>query len=204
MRSLTLCDVSPRPCDPVAPLKRALPRRPAFRARSSCHYHSAGMREATRSRPAPGGRPPAPARPAARAPQAALGPRGRIVALLVGLLVIVVGVGVALGAASGGDDAPAAVEVDGVNVSGLSPDEVERAVRYRARQLMAQPLVIVREDRPDRPIRVHARQPRRPAPGAPRGRGGARAAQPGRRSWAASGWCRRARCRSGSPSARPA
>ncbi len=112
------------------------------------------MREATRSRPAPGGRRPPPrARRRARR-KLPFGPRGRIVALLVGLLVIVVGVGVALGAASGGDDAPAAVEVDGVNVSGLSPDEVERAVRYRARQLMAQPLVIVREDRPDRPIRV--------------------------------------------------
>ena len=56
--------------------------------------------------------------------------------------------------------------MDGVNVSGLSPDEVERAVRYRARQLMAQPLVIVRDDRPDRPIRVARAEPRRAAPGA--------------------------------------
>jgi vancomycin resistance protein YoaR len=68
--------------------------------------------------------------------------------------VVVLGVGAALGAMDGDGEAPASVEVEGVDVSGLSPDEVERAVRYRARQLMAEPLVIVREDAPDRPVRV--------------------------------------------------
>jgi vancomycin resistance protein YoaR len=112
------------------------------------------MREATRSRPPTrGGRsaPPPPGRARRRLP---LGPWGRLAAGLAGLLVIVVGVGAALGAMGDDGDAPARVEVAGVDVSGLSPDEVERAVRYRARQLMAEPLVIVREDDADRPIRV--------------------------------------------------
>src|SRR3954462_10546953 len=127
--SLTSWEVSRDPRDPAAPLKRPSPRRGAFGSPVGCHYHSAGMREATRSRPAPGGRRPPPrARRRARR-RLPLGPRGRVVALLVGLLVRVLGVGAALGAGSGGDDAPARVEVDGVDVSGLSPDEVERAVR---------------------------------------------------------------------------
>jgi vancomycin resistance protein YoaR len=115
------------------------------------------MREATRSRPPVRDRRPTPrARRRARR-RLPIGPRGRLVAGLLGLLVIVLGVGAALGAASDDGDAPAGVEVEGVNVSGLSPDEVERAVRYRARQLMAQPIVIVRDDEPDRPIRVARR-----------------------------------------------
>ncbi len=67
------------------------------------------------------------------------------------------GVGAALGATGDDGDAPAGVEVEGVNVGGLTPDEVERAVRHRAQQLMSEPLVIVREDAPDRPIRVARR-----------------------------------------------
>ena len=112
------------------------------------------MREATRSRPpARGGRTaPRPRRRARR--RLPLGPRGRVVAALLALLVIVVGVGVTLDARGADDDAPARVEVEGVDVSGLSPEEVERAVRYRAQQLMARPLTIVREDVPDRPVRV--------------------------------------------------
>jgi vancomycin resistance protein YoaR len=115
------------------------------------------MREATRSRPPARGRRPAPrARRRARR-RLPFGPGGRIVAALIALLAIVVGVGAALGATADDGDAPAGVEVEGVNVSGLSPDEVERAVRYRARQLMAQPIVIVRDDAPERPIRVARR-----------------------------------------------
>ena len=114
------------------------------------------MREATTRRrpPARGSR--TASRPSGRARRRLpLGPGGRIAGALLGLLAIVLGVGVALGA-TGGDDgtAPARVEVEGVDVSGLSGEEVERAVRYRARQLMAQPLVIVRQDAPDRPVRV--------------------------------------------------
>jgi vancomycin resistance protein YoaR len=115
------------------------------------------MREATRTRPpARGRRPPPRARRRARR-RLPFGPGGRIAAALIALLVIVLGVGAALGATGDDGDAPASVEVAGVDVSGLSPDEVERAVRYRARQLMAQPIVIVRGDAPDRPIRVARR-----------------------------------------------
>lgn len=112
------------------------------------------MREATRDRPpARGGRPaPRPRRRARR--RLPLGPVGRVAVGLAALLVVVLGVGAALGAMGDDGDAPARVEVEGVNVSGLTPDEVERAVRYRARQLMAEPLVIVRDDAPDRPVRV--------------------------------------------------
>ena len=122
------------------------------------------------------------------------GPGGRIAAALLGLLVIVLGVGVALGAARDDGDAPAGVEVEGVNVSGLSPDEVERAVRYRARQLMAQPLVIVREDAPDRPIKVaRASLGARPQIAAARSRRRSSPAASAAGSSAASGSRRRAR-----------
>jgi vancomycin resistance protein YoaR len=43
--------------------------------------------------------------------------------------------------------------VAGVDVSGLTPAEVEQAVRYRARQLMALPVVIERTDDPDTRVR---------------------------------------------------
>ena len=111
------------------------------------------MREATRSRPPARGRRPAPRTRRRARWRLPFGPGGRVAALL-GLLIVVLAVGAALGAARDDGDAPAGVEVEGVNVSGLSPDEVERAVRYRARQLMAQPVVIVRDDAPERPIKV--------------------------------------------------
>ena len=138
------------------------------------------MREATRSRPPARGRRPAPRTRRRARWRLPFGPGGRVAAALLGLLIVVLGVGAALGAARDDGDAPAGVEVEGVNVSGLSPDEVERAVRYRARQLMAQPVVIVRDDAPERPIKVARVEPRRPAPDRARGRRGARAAQPGR------------------------
>ena len=112
------------------------------------------MREATRSRPPARGRRPAPRGRRRARWRLPFGPGGRVAAALLGLLIVVLGVGAALGAARDDGDAPAGVEVEGVNVSGLSPDEVERAVRYRARQLMAQPVVIVRDDAPERPIKV--------------------------------------------------
>jgi vancomycin resistance protein YoaR len=76
------------------------------------------------------------------------GPRGRLALLVLGLLVLVLGVGAALGATDDGDGVPDRVRVAGVDVSGLSPDEVERAVRYRAQQLMKVPVVVARADAP--------------------------------------------------------
>lgn len=76
------------------------------------------------------------------------GRRGRLALLALALLVLILGVGAALGATSDGDDVPDRVRVAGVDVSGLSPEEVERAVRYRAQQLMSVPVVIARADAP--------------------------------------------------------
>lgn len=112
------------------------------------------MRQATRTRPPVRGGRTAPRPPRRARRRLPLGPRGRLVAALAALLAVVVGVGAGLAATGGDGDAPARVEVAGVDVSGLSADEVERAVRYRAQQLMAEPLVIVREDAPDRPVKV--------------------------------------------------
>ena len=77
----------------------------------------------------------------------------RLILLSVGALVLIVGVGAALAIDDGGGDAPDDVSVAGVDVSGLSPQEVEQAVRYRARQLMALPVVIARTDDPDTSVR---------------------------------------------------
>jgi vancomycin resistance protein YoaR len=112
------------------------------------------MRQATRTRPPVRGGRTAPRPPRRARRRLPLGPRGRLVAALAALLAVVVGVGAGLAATGGDGDAPARVEVAGVDVSGLGADEVERAVRYRAQQLMAEPLVIVREDAPDRPVKV--------------------------------------------------
>jgi vancomycin resistance protein YoaR len=70
------------------------------------------------------------------------------IAVAAGLL-LVLGVGAALALDSGDGGAPDRVRVDGVEVSGLSPDEVERAVRQRARDLMKVPVTVVRADDPD-------------------------------------------------------
>lgn len=77
----------------------------------------------------------------------------RLILLSVGALVLIVGVGAALAIDDGGGDAPDQVSVAGVDVSGLSPAEVEQAVRYRARQLMALPVVIERTDDPTTRVR---------------------------------------------------
>jgi vancomycin resistance protein YoaR len=72
---------------------------------------------------------------------------GRRLALaLLALLLVVLGVGAALAAPGDDGNAPDEVRVDGVDVSGLPPDEVERAVRQRARELMHVPVVIERAD----------------------------------------------------------
>ena len=73
--------------------------------------------------------------------------------LSVGALLLIVGVGAALAIDDGGGDAPDQVSVAGVDVSGLSPAQVEQAVRYRARQLMALPVVIERTDDPNTSVR---------------------------------------------------
>lgn len=83
-----------------------------------------------------------------------LGSGGRIALALVAGLALVIGVGAAVGAAGGDDGAPDRVEVAGVDVSGLSADKVERAVRYRAQQLMSEPVVIVADG--NRALRVEA------------------------------------------------
>ena len=81
----------------------------------------------------------------------ARGGRSRRRLVVAGLVVLLVaaGVGVAI-AAAGGDEggAPAAVSVEGVDVSGASREEVVAAVRARARELVREPLVIVRTDKP--------------------------------------------------------
>jgi vancomycin resistance protein YoaR len=99
--------------------------------------------------PAQGGatRPPA-GRPPARRRRRRLNPWLRLILLTVGALLLIVGVGAALAIDDGDGDAPDQVSVAGVDVSGLSPEEVEQAVRYRARQLMAVPVVIERTDDP--------------------------------------------------------
>jgi vancomycin resistance protein YoaR len=71
----------------------------------------------------------------------------------VGALLLIVGVGAALAIDDGGGDAPDQVSVAGVDVSGLPPAQVEQAVRYRARQLMALPVVVERTDDPDTSVR---------------------------------------------------
>ena len=77
----------------------------------------------------------------------------RLILLSLGALLLIVGVGAALAIDDGDGDAPDQVSVAGVNVSGLSPEEVEQAVRYRARQLMALPVVIERTDEPSTRVR---------------------------------------------------
>ena len=47
-----------------------------------------------------------------------------------------------------GDAAPARVRVAGVDVSGLSEPEIRAAVRHRAQELLAEPLVITSPDKP--------------------------------------------------------
>jgi vancomycin resistance protein YoaR len=76
------------------------------------------------------------------------GPGARLAVAVVAGLLVVLGVGAALAIPSGDGDAPDRVEVDGVDVSGLGPGEVERAVRQRARELMRVPVTIVRADDP--------------------------------------------------------
>ena len=73
--------------------------------------------------------------------------RGLVVAGLVALLVAA-GVGVAIAAGGDGGGAPGSVSVEGVDVSGASRDEVVTAVRARARELVREPLVITRTDKP--------------------------------------------------------
>ena len=97
----------------------------------------------------PSGRPP----PRRRRRRRRLNPWVRLVLLSVGALLLILGVGAALAIDDGGGDAPDQVSVAGVDVSGLSPAEVEQAVRYRARQLMALPVVIERTDDPNTSVR---------------------------------------------------
>jgi len=108
-------------------------------------YNRASMSEAARSpRSARGGRSAGRRRRRRRR----WGPGARLgIAVVVGLL-LVLGVGAALALDAGDGAAPDRVRVDGIEVSGLSPEEVERAVRQRARDLMKVPVTVVRADDP--------------------------------------------------------
>lgn len=114
------------------------------------------MSQVSRSRhPTRGGgtRPPAGRSPARRRRRRRLNPWARLVLLSAGALLLIVGVGAALAIDDGDGNAPDQVSVAGVDVSGLSPEDVERAVRYRARQLMSVPVVIERTDDPSVRVR---------------------------------------------------
>ena len=78
--------------------------------------------------------------------------RQRLVAASVAVLLAVVGVGVLIALAGDDGAAPAKVRLAGVDVSGRGPDEVRRATRARAEELMAIPLLITRRD--DRSFRL--------------------------------------------------
>lgn len=81
--------------------------------------------------------------------------RRRRIALAAALgVVALIGVGVAFAATGDDDVAPGGVRLDGVDVSGLSPDEVRRVAQERADSLMDVPLVITRTDDPS--FRVEA------------------------------------------------
>lgn len=74
--------------------------------------------------------------------------RRRIALAAVLGVVALIGVGVAFAATGDDDVAPGGVRLDGVDVSGLSPEEVRTAARERADALMDVPLVITRTDDP--------------------------------------------------------
>ncbi|MBJ7457504.1 MAG: peptidoglycan binding domain-containing protein, partial [Thermoleophilia bacterium] len=75
--------------------------------------------------------------------------RRRRIALAAVLGVVgLIAVGVAFAATGDDDVAPGGVRLDGVDVSGLSPEEVRTAARERADALMDVPLVITRTDDP--------------------------------------------------------
>ncbi len=78
--------------------------------------------------------------------------RRRLVALGALVLIVLVGAGVTLAATTDDGAAPAKVSLDGVNVSGKGADDVRRAARARAAELMRVPLVLTRTD--DRSMRV--------------------------------------------------
>ncbi|MGD9696868.1 MAG: VanW family protein [Thermoleophilia bacterium] len=81
-------------------------------------------------------------------------PWARVLLAAILAMLVAIGVGAVRGARAGDDRAPSSVSVAGVNVSHLTRDEVSRAVRYRARQLMAEPIVITRSDDPDFRLQV--------------------------------------------------
>jgi vancomycin resistance protein YoaR len=75
--------------------------------------------------------------------------RARLLVLAAAVVAVLIGVGLAIGVRGDSGDVPAKVTVAGADVSGLSPAELEKAVRRRAAELMKVPLVITREDDPD-------------------------------------------------------
>ena len=63
-------------------------------------------------------------------------------------VVAIAGVGVALAATGGGEGAPGAVSVAGVDVDGKSRAEIADIVRARAKELATEQIVITRTDKP--------------------------------------------------------
>jgi vancomycin resistance protein YoaR len=78
----------------------------------------------------------------------------RLLAAAAGALLAIVGVAAALAIPADDDRAPSRVEVDGVAVGGLTDDEVRRALRHRAAELIGVPIVIARADGRGEPLRV--------------------------------------------------
>ncbi|WP_217923909.1 VanW family protein [Miltoncostaea oceani] len=74
-----------------------------------------------------------------------------LVGVAVGVVVLAIGGALALG---NDDAAPASVTIAGRDVSGLDAAGVERVARARAKELLAQPLEIVRTDDPGYRVRV--------------------------------------------------
>lgn len=69
-------------------------------------------------------------------------------------LIALIGAGVTLAATSDDGAAPAKVSLDGVEVSGKGADDVRRAARARAADLMKVPLVLTRTDDPSMRVEV--------------------------------------------------
>lgn len=73
--------------------------------------------------------------------------RRTVLVILATAILLVVGVGTALAfIGGGGDETPGSVSVAGVAVGDMSRQELQRAVRARARELMKRPIVITRDD----------------------------------------------------------
>ncbi len=84
--------------------------------------------------------------------------RRTVLLIVAAAILLVVGVGTALAFIGGtGPGAPGAVSVAGVQVGDMSPDDLRKTVRARARELMTRPVVITRDDGSDVRLSVEPR-----------------------------------------------